>query len=34
MVSIVWTEEALQDIDNIAAFISRDSEFYAKRFVK
>ncbi len=34
MVSIVWTEEALQDIDSIAAYISRDSEFYAKQFVQ
>lgn len=34
MVSIVWTKEALQDIDGIAAFISRDSEFYAKQFVQ
>ena len=34
MASIVWTKEALLDIDNIAEFISRDSEFYAKQFVK
>ena len=34
MVSIIWTAEALQDIDNIAAFISMDSEFYAKQFVQ
>ena len=34
MVSIVWTDEALRDIEGIAAFISRDSEFYAKQFVQ
>lgn len=34
MASIVWTEEALQDIDSIAVFISRDSEWYAKQFVQ
>ena len=34
MVSLIWTAEALQDIDSIAAFISRDSEFYAKQFVQ
>ena len=34
MASIVWTENALKDIDNIALFISKDSEFYAKQFVK
>jgi len=34
MASIVSTEKALNDIDNIAAFISKDSEFYAKQFVQ
>ena len=34
MASIIWTENALIDIDNIALYISRDSEFYAKQFVK
>jgi len=34
MASIVWTKEALKDIDSIANFISKDSEFYAKQFVK
>lgn len=33
MVSIIWTENALQDIEDIANFIGRDSEFYAKQFV-
>ncbi len=28
------TESALSDVNNIADFISRNSEFYAKRFVK
>ncbi len=34
MASIIWTESALSDTNNIADFISRDSEFYAKQFVK
>lgn len=34
MASIIWTQNALNDINNIAEFISRDSEFYAKQFVK
>jgi len=34
MASIIWTESALNDINNIADFISKDSEFYAKQFVK
>jgi addiction module RelE/StbE family toxin len=34
MASITWTENALNDIDNIASYISKDSEFYAKQFVK
>lgn len=34
MASIIWTENALNDIDNIASYISKDSEFYAKQFVK
>ncbi len=33
MASIIWTENALHDIENIATFISRDSEFYARQFV-
>ena len=31
MASIIWTENALNDIDNIASYISKDSEFYAKQ---
>ena len=34
MASITWTENALNDIDNIASYIGKDSEFYAKQFVK
>ncbi len=34
MASITWTENALNDINNIASYISKDSEFYAKQFVK
>lgn len=34
MASIIWTENALNDIDNIALYSSKDSEFYAKQFVK
>ena len=34
MASIIWTKEALHDIDSIADFISKDSEFYAKQFVQ
>ena len=33
MVLIIWTREALQDVDDIATFISRDSVWYAKQFV-
>jgi toxin ParE1/3/4 len=34
MASIIWSENALNDIGNIALYISNDSEFYAKQFVK
>lgn len=30
MVEVNWTDQALQDIDNIAEFISKDSLKYAK----
>jgi toxin ParE1/3/4 len=30
MVEIRWTKQAIHDIDNIAEFISKDSEHYAK----
>ena len=34
MAAIIWTQIALDDINNIAEFIGKDSEFYAKQFVK
>lgn len=34
MASTTWTENALNDIDNIASYISKDSEFYAKQFIR
>lgn len=34
MAQIIWTETALNDIDNIAEYISLDSAFYAKLFVQ
>jgi plasmid stabilization system protein ParE len=32
--TVIWTEAALQDLDDIAEFIARDSKLYAKAFVK
>jgi len=29
--NIIWSEQALDDIDAIAEYISRDSPFYAQR---
>jgi addiction module RelE/StbE family toxin len=34
MVEIIWTDQALADIEHIAEFISKDSEKYARRQVK
>lgn len=34
MVCIIWTEKALEDINGIFEYISRDSEFYARNVVK
>jgi len=34
MVKIVWTEQALNDLVNIAEFIRRDSEKYARITVR
>jgi plasmid stabilization system protein ParE len=31
---INWTDNALQDLKAIRAYISRDSDFYAKRFIE
>jgi toxin ParE1/3/4 len=30
---IIWTKPAVQDIESIKAYIARDSEYYALRFV-
>lgn len=30
MVRVIWTEQAAQDLENIAEFISKDSAYYAK----
>src|SRR6185312_4678973 len=30
MVEVNWTKQAIKDIDNIAEFIAKDSEHYAK----
>ena len=30
MVKVNWTKQAVQDVDKIADFISKDSEHYAK----
>ena len=30
---IVWSPEAVEDLESIAAYISRDSQFYAKTVV-
>lgn len=32
--TLIWTETALQDLDEAAEYIARDSKFYAKAFVK
>jgi plasmid stabilization system protein ParE len=31
--SLIWTEQSLQDIASIAAFIARDSAYYAQKMV-
>jgi addiction module RelE/StbE family toxin len=33
MAKIIWTEEALEDLHSIHEFISRDSPFYADKFI-
>ncbi len=30
MVELIWTDQAIKDVDNIAIFISKDSYHYAK----
>ena len=32
--TVIWTEAGLQDLDDIAEFIARDSKLYARAFVK
>ena len=32
--AIIWSKEALDDIDNIAHYISRDSRYHAQRVVE
>jgi toxin ParE1/3/4 len=34
MAEVIWSPEAIQDLEDIAAFIARDSEFQASRFVQ
>jgi len=34
MAEIIWTEMAVEDLDSIAEYIARDSEYYAVDFVK
>jgi len=34
MVKIVWTERAVQDLDDIAQFIAKDSERYAQEVTR
>lgn len=34
MVSVIWPEVAIEDLSSIHKYISRDSEFYADRFVE
>ena len=32
--TIIWTESAIHDLENVAEFIARDSRFYATTVVK
>lgn len=32
--SIIWSEQSLDDIKNIAEFISRDSQYHAQRVIE
>ena len=34
MASVIWTEPALKDLNNITEYISKDSEFYASKLTK
>lgn len=33
MVEVIWSPQALQDVDSIAAFIAKDSDHYASLFI-
>lgn len=34
MAVVVWTKEAIDDLSDITAYISRDSKFYAQQLVR
>jgi addiction module RelE/StbE family toxin len=34
MVQVKWTHEAMDDVDGIAEYISRDSSYYAQFFIE
>lgn len=34
MVKIVWTDQAIQDLDDIGEFIAKDSERYAREVIQ
>ncbi len=34
MAEIIWTEMAIDDLNNIAEYISKDSQYYAKDFIQ
>jgi plasmid stabilization system protein ParE len=34
MMLVNWTEPALEDLANIKAYIAKDSQFYARRFIE
>ena len=34
MAEVIWSPEALQDLEGLAAFIARDSEYHAAMFVQ
>ncbi len=34
MVKVKWTPQALRDVESISEYISRDSVFYAERYVR
>ena len=34
MVKLIWTEMSIDDLNNIADYIEKDSPYYARDFVK